>query len=199
MRALLPYASKISAYEARSIVRIAPRSSKLQASSTVPRFICVQCRFRTSIASPKIRLLHSRFDRRWLLQATRQFSSRASHRKDGKPQEATPVPEAPNFILKDSIELPAPEAPESTVNDSTEASNHPHPPRIERPKVHRVPDEELPSYRERMRSQLGKRFHELMDDLMPKLALASQKINNYTGTDYSGIAALRKEIIEQGI
>jgi hypothetical protein len=37
-----------------------------------------------------------------------------------------------------------------------------------------------------------------MDDLMPKLALASQRINTYTGTDYSGIAALRKEIIEQG-
>lgn len=198
MRALLPYASKTSAYEARSIVRIAPRSSKLQASSKVHRFVCVQCRFRTSIAGLKTRPVHSSFERPWLLQATRQFSSCASHRKDEKPQEATPALEAPNFILKDSIELPAPEAPKLTVADSIETSNDPQPPRIERPKVHRVPDEELPSYRERMRSQLGKRFHELMDDWMPKLALASQKINNYTGTDYSGIAALRKEIIEQG-
>jgi sensitive to high expression protein 9 len=37
-----------------------------------------------------------------------------------------------------------------------------------------------------------------MDDLMPKLVLASQKINNYTGSDYSGIEALRREIKEQG-
>jgi sensitive to high expression protein 9 len=42
-------------------------------------------------------------------------------------------------------------------------------------------------------------MNQLMDDLMPKLALASQRINTYTGTDYSGIETLRKEIIEQGI
>ena len=33
-----------------------------------------------------------------------------------------------------------------------------------------------------------------MDDLMPKLAVASQRINTFTGTDYSGIEALRTEI-----
>jgi sensitive to high expression protein 9 len=41
-------------------------------------------------------------------------------------------------------------------------------------------------------------MNQLMDDLMPKLALASQRINTYTGTDYSGIESLRKEIIGQG-
>ncbi|TID25893.1 putative mitochondrion biogenesis protein [Venturia nashicola] len=83
------------------------------------------------------------------------------------------------------------------IAKSIEANNASQPPRTARPKVHAVPDEDLPSYREHMRSRLGTRFNELMDDLMPKLALASQKINTYTGTDYSGIAALRKEIAEQ--
>lgn len=92
-----------------------------------------------------------------------------------------------------------PETPKLTILDSIEADNASQPPRTARPKVHAVPDEDLPSYRERMRSRLGTRFNEMMDELMPKLALASQKINTYTGTDYSGIAALRKEIIEQGM
>jgi sensitive to high expression protein 9 len=38
-----------------------------------------------------------------------------------------------------------------------------------------------------------------MDELLPKLALVTQKVNNYTGTDYSGIEALRREIREQGM
>jgi hypothetical protein len=41
-------------------------------------------------------------------------------------------------------------------------------------------------------------MNEVMDDLMPKLAVASQRINTYTGTDYSGIESLRREIREQG-
>jgi sensitive to high expression protein 9 len=38
-----------------------------------------------------------------------------------------------------------------------------------------------------------------MDDLLPKLAIVTQKVNTYTGTDYSGIEALRREIKDQGI
>lgn len=64
--------------------------------------------------------------------------------------------------------------------------------------VHVVPDEDLPSHQEKLRWKLSKRFNQIMDDLMPKVALASQRINKYTGTDYTGIEALRKEIIEQG-
>lgn len=106
-------------------------------------------------------------------------------------------PDAPKTTIPDPAE---PEiSPQPPILDLNETEKAPLPPRTERPKVHAVPDEDLPSYRERMRSQLGKRFNELMDDLMPKLALASQRINKYTGTDYSGIAALRKEILEQGM
>jgi sensitive to high expression protein 9 len=40
-------------------------------------------------------------------------------------------------------------------------------------------------------------MHALMDKTMASLTLASQRINNYTGTDYSAIEALRREITEQ--
>ncbi|KIW01933.1 uncharacterized protein PV09_06772 [Verruconis gallopava] len=57
--------------------------------------------------------------------------------------------------------------------------------------------DQLPSHREEIRWRVSKYMNKVMDNLMPKLALASQRINTYTGTDYSGIEALRKEIIEQ--
>ncbi|KAL1592594.1 sensitivity to high expression protein she9 [Nothophoma quercina] len=63
--------------------------------------------------------------------------------------------------------------------------------------VQRVPDEHLPSHQERQRSNLEKRFTALMDELLPKIAVVTQKVNNFTGTDYSGIEALRREIKEQ--
>ena len=65
--------------------------------------------------------------------------------------------------------------------------------------VQRVPDEHLPSHQERQRSNLEKRFTALMDELLPKIAVVTQKVNNFTGTDYSGIEALRREIKEQGM
>lgn len=64
--------------------------------------------------------------------------------------------------------------------------------------IARVPDEHLPSHRERQRWDLSKRFNKAMDDLLPKIAVVTQKVNTYTGTDYSGVAALRAEIKEQG-
>ncbi|KAH7062000.1 Mdm33 family-domain-containing protein [Paraphoma chrysanthemicola] len=63
--------------------------------------------------------------------------------------------------------------------------------------IARVPDEHLPSHRERQRWDFSKRFSEFMDELLPKLAVVTQKVNTYTGTDYSGVEALRREIQEQ--
>ncbi|KAH6882693.1 mitochondrion biogenesis protein [Alternaria rosae] len=63
--------------------------------------------------------------------------------------------------------------------------------------IARVPDEHLPSHQEKQRWSLSKRFSEAMDELLPKLAVVTQKVNTYTGTDYSGVEALRREIKEQ--
>jgi sensitive to high expression protein 9 len=65
--------------------------------------------------------------------------------------------------------------------------------------VKRVPDEHLPSHQERQRSNFEKRLSQFMDELLPKIAVVTQKVNTYTGTDYSGIEALRREIQEQGM
>lgn len=64
--------------------------------------------------------------------------------------------------------------------------------------IARVPAEDLPSHRDAQRWDLSKRVAELMDEVLPKLAVVTQKVNTYTGTDYSGIEALRREIKDQG-
>ncbi|KAG0646274.1 Sensitive to high expression [Hyphodiscus hymeniophilus] len=52
--------------------------------------------------------------------------------------------------------------------------------------------EELPSAEEGRRSQVGKRFSHLMDNLQGNIFIASQRINDLTG--YSGIEALKTRI-----
>jgi sensitive to high expression protein 9, mitochondrial len=66
------------------------------------------------------------------------------------------------------------------------------------PQVHHAAEEDLPSHREAQRWAISKRTHALMDDLMQRISLAVQRINKYTGTDYTGIEALRCEIKDQG-
>lgn len=93
------------------------------------------------------------------------------------------VPERPSMLeaRERMQEAEAPAAKQDHVTDN----------------ISRVPDEHLPSHRERQRWDLSKRFSELMDEVLPKLAVVTQKVNTYTGTDYSGVEALRREIKEQ--
>jgi len=58
--------------------------------------------------------------------------------------------------------------------------------------------EALPSHVQKQRWPLSKRLQTVMDDVLSKAMVASQRVNTYTGTDYSGIEALRQAIIEQG-
>lgn len=60
-------------------------------------------------------------------------------------------------------------------------------------------EEALPSKHQEQRWHLSKRVQERMDELLAKAAIVSHKVNNYTGTDYSGIERLRRDIIDQGI
>ena len=55
----------------------------------------------------------------------------------------------------------------------------------------------LPSHAESKRSDLQKRALKLLDDLLVKANTISQQVNQYTGTDYTGIEALRQEIAQQ--
>jgi sensitive to high expression protein 9 len=62
-----------------------------------------------------------------------------------------------------------------------------------------IAEEALPSKHQEQRWHLSKRVQERMDELLAKAAVVSHKVNNYTGTDYSGIERLRRDIIDQGI
>lgn len=55
----------------------------------------------------------------------------------------------------------------------------------------------LPSHTAQQRWDYSKKMAKLMDDLLARASVASQHINAYTGTDFSGIEALRKEILDQ--
>ncbi|CAN9361112.1 unnamed protein product [Alternaria alternata] len=111
-----------------------------------------------------------------------------------------------NAILEDQMAI------KRAAETSVAALQEPPAPKVEQPppkesepptkdepldNIARVPDEHLPSHQEKQRWSLSKRFSNAMDELLPKLAVVTQKVNTYTGTDYSGVEALRREIKEQ--
>lgn len=55
----------------------------------------------------------------------------------------------------------------------------------------------LPSAVEQRRGQLSKDLSKFVDNILARASVASQHINVYMGTDYSGIEAVRTQIIEQ--
>ncbi|KAJ4352322.1 sensitivity to high expression protein she9 [Didymosphaeria variabile] len=63
--------------------------------------------------------------------------------------------------------------------------------------IEHVAADQLPSHHQAQRWDLSKRFQDLMDDILPKLAVVTHKVNTFTGTDYSGIEALKREIKDQ--
>ncbi|KAF2218637.1 Mdm33 family-domain-containing protein, partial [Elsinoe ampelina] len=54
----------------------------------------------------------------------------------------------------------------------------------------------LPSHTQSLRSEYSKRFQAFMDDMLAKAAVAGQRLNTYTGTDYTGIENIRRQIVE---
>ncbi|KAG8623166.1 hypothetical protein KVT40_008142 [Elsinoe batatas] len=56
--------------------------------------------------------------------------------------------------------------------------------------------EKLPSHSQSLRSEYSKRFQAFMDDVLAKAAVAGQRLNTYTGTDYTGIENIRRQIVE---
>jgi sensitive to high expression protein 9 len=58
-------------------------------------------------------------------------------------------------------------------------------------------EDNLPSDAERRRSQLSKKFTDLMDNIQGNVFIAGQKLNDLTG--YSGIEKLKRDIERQGI
>ncbi|KAF2423562.1 hypothetical protein EJ08DRAFT_639919 [Tothia fuscella] len=182
MRQLLQHVSRSFPYGLISSPR-AIAGKQLWLPKTTTPFVCIQCRHRGSGSTPA-RPVREEHRIQVIFERTRRFSTFARVRQEDKPSKPahstsdTPVPR-PDV----TAELPKPEVSKSKPADGST--------------VKAVPDEDLPSHQERMRWKISKKFYQIMDDLMPKIALAGQKINSYTGTDYTGIEALRKEIIDQ--
>jgi len=93
--------------------------------------------------------------------------------------------------------------PEELPNKDTEVNAHISP---ELDVVHTVPPRhyrtpilkgDLPSYVADRRAELSKRFNIFMERAVASAEIYSQQLNTYTGTDYSGISALRAEIAAQ--
>ncbi|GAB7343188.1 hypothetical protein MBLNU457_1257t1 [Dothideomycetes sp. NU457] len=61
----------------------------------------------------------------------------------------------------------------------------------------RAAEETMPSDVQKQRWDMSKRFQVAMDTVLAKAATAGHRVNQYTGTDYSGIEALRQAIIAQ--
>ncbi|OJD35551.1 mitochondrion biogenesis protein [Diplodia corticola] len=115
----------------------------------------------------------------------------AKRSSDPSSQKAPELPPSPTDSVPSWIETPPPPSREPESSHAA-ASPPPQPERVEQ-----VPDEKLPSHRQGLRWEIYKRASAYFDELLPKLILVGQKVNSYTGTDYSGIEALRQEIKQQ--
>jgi sensitive to high expression protein 9 len=185
MRRMFRHVSRSIFQEIGPSVRQSATSRLKLPTTSTNSFVCVQCRLRTTAARER-RTFSDRDCPSILPRQIRQLVSYSRLQKESKPE-----PPPNTFPIRETSKAPPPvtEVP---------SDDHPSKPSLDGLDVHIVPDEDLPSHREKLRWRLSKRFNKMMDDLMPKLALASQRINTYTGTDYTSIEALRKEIIDQG-
>ncbi|KXT13285.1 hypothetical protein AC579_7219 [Pseudocercospora musae] len=118
----------------------------------------------------------------------RPFSSTARLRQDEK---------KPDGSKSDTVPIPPPQL--SKTQDTTPESvpSSPQPAILQPSKTPAEKLESLPSVSESRRSPFSKRTSKILDELLVKASEASKYINAHTGTDYSGIEALRQEIVRQ--
>ena len=165
------------------------------------RSLCTRCRLRTQTTSTTLVNKEKWPVRR--VEIRRSWSSSSIARRDELDKVPSNVaragssdPARPTSAQPVGVEEKLQEHGQSSALDSTAAKASE--PLLKDPTVQHAADEHLPSAWEARRWRLSKWFNKAMDDLMPKIAIASQRINTYTGTDYTGIEALRKEIQGQG-
>jgi len=180
------------------VVRWISRSAKTGQSNigvTSRPWTCTECRVR--FAERRIRVAAGIGG---TLSWSRTFSSatRLRDEKEKGRESATftkpSIEESPDPI-EPAKTSESPSTNESTerIDNSTTTSSQPDPP----PDTPASVSSTLPSHTERQRWDYSKKMAKLMDELLARASVASQHINAYTGTDFSGIEALRKEIVDQ--
>lgn len=211
MRPLFQHAPRSLLAHATSIARRRTGYAALRCAAQTPvdAGVCWSCQIRASSVALRRRDESARQDSPILAQAwRRQWSSSRTLREERTPHEPPKSPSPPETAPAPASPSPSPSplpppvppspqhTPEPTKAEASIVSDAT--PKNPDKAIKRVPAEALPSHREGQRWDLSKRVQEMMDDLLPKLALVTQKVNTYTGTDYSSIEALKREIKEQG-
>jgi sensitive to high expression protein 9 len=196
MKPLLGHASRSIISNATIVIppRFPRPSLSLARSASSTPSICLKCQFRASIAT--IRSPKNQFSSRILNEFRRRYHQTPN---DGrKLQDQTEPPVDTSLMQERTSDVID---PSSTHVNRTEKKSTNVNPTIETAvkSIPRVPAEDLPSHREAQRWDFSKRLTEMMDELLPKLAVVTQKVNTLTGTDYSGIEALKQEIKEHGM
>jgi sensitive to high expression protein 9 len=219
MRPLLQHAPRLLTAKPVSVVSSPSPRWLVQGLSRTAPSICLQCQYRAASTSPWTNN-HTQSSqptlKRW---QRRAFSSSTRWKDEGgrpnnlaKPIAMPPPTSEPTPVTRGRVEDRAPEilssiegqerlqeAPDSVAQEQPQEKAAPAATMDHvADNITRVPDEHLPSHRERQRWDFSKRFSDFMDEVLPKLAVVTQKVNTYTGTDYSGVEALRREIKEQG-
>ncbi|GAB7330818.1 hypothetical protein MBLNU13_g02359t1 [Cladosporium sp. NU13] len=130
-----------------------------------------------------------------------------SEEKPVLPEQAEPVVQqtqsekAEPIVQKTQPEQDATPTPtEPTSEPSSEPQNNTLPRHAAADQPLSTPasrSESLPSAFAHRRTEISRRMSHMMDNLLTKATAASQQINTYTGTDFSGIEALRTEIVAQ--
>ncbi|EGP84783.1 mitochondrial distribution and morphology family 33, fungi [Zymoseptoria tritici IPO323] len=145
-----------------------PRTTASYTTTSKP-WTCADCRVKLERRRPRVGELVTQ---------SRPFSRSARLHDEKRNDTAAPISQPETSPPSPTIR---PDKPEPSPVPNTPAST----------------STTLPSRTESARSDLSKRMSKLMDDLLARASVASQHINAYTGTDFSGIEALRKEISDQ--
>lgn len=154
------------------ISSVPPKKLSLSAPNPASRqgSICLQCRFKTQ---------------------TRKISSPSRPENEAQPSKSTP--ELENLHTTPDAGKDSTSA--TVKNDEQQATRSIH---LAQKQDSNTSDEDnLPSDAERRRSQLSKKFTDLMDNIQGNVFIAGQKLNDLTG--YSGIEKLKRDIEAQGI
>lgn len=154
----------------RSFLSSLPPKKPSQNPASRQGSICLQCRFRTQ---------------------SRKYSSPIKPENEFPSSKPTPELENLHTIPEASRDFAS-----ATVNNEGQQATESI--RLEQRQDSNISEEDnLPSDAERRRSQLSKKFTELMDNIQGNVFIAGQKLNDLTG--YSGIEKLKRDIETQGI
>lgn len=147
-----------------------PKKLSLSAQSPASRkgSICLQCQFRTQ-------------SRRY---SSKQENDLSSSKPSSEPEKLYTIPDAGKDFASATINNEGQQSTESIRLEQKQEMNT-------------FEEDNLPSDAERRRSQLSKKFTDLMDNIQGNVFIAGQKLNDLTG--YSGIEKLKRDIEQQGI